>query len=187
MVGRNDYVWVAACVIMLGVLAGCAHHPVQEAGEPTTVAAATKAVCVMHPTEGSQAHGIVTFTQETDGVRIVADLEGLAPGDHGFHIHEYGDCSAPDGTSAGGHFNPDNQPHGGPMDAERHVGDLGNVTAGEDGTAHLDMTDRRITFSGAHSIVGRGIILHAAADDLTSQPTGNAGARLACGVIGIAR
>ena len=121
------------------------------------------------------------------GIRVIVDMEGLSPGDHGFHVHEYGDCSAPDGTSAGGHFNPDGQPHGAPTDTERHVGDLGNISADGMGMAHLEWTDTFLSFSGPHSIVGRGVIVHAGADDLTSQPTGNAGARVACGVIGIAR
>ncbi len=149
-------------------------------------ATVNKAVCVLHPTEGNDVHGLVTFTRSGSDIKIVADIEGLAPGKHGFHIHQWGDCSAPDGTSAGGHFNPENTEHGGPSDAERHVGDLGNITAGDDGTAHLEMTDSMIAFSGKHSIIGRGIIVHAGEDDLTSQPTGAAGARVACGVIGIA-
>lgn len=149
-------------------------------------ATVNKAVCVLHPTEGNDVHGLVTFTRAGSDIKIVADLKGLAPGKHGFHIHQWGDCSAPDGTSAGGHFNPENTKHGGPSDAERHVGDLGNVDAGDDGTAHLEMTDSMISFSGKHSIIGRAIIVHAGEDDLTSQPTGAAGARVASGVIGIA-
>jgi Cu-Zn family superoxide dismutase len=101
-------------------------------------------------------------------------------------VHELGDCTAPDGTSAGGHFNPEGMPHGAPADAQRHVGDLGNLTADDSGMAHYERTDDVIALSGDHSIVGRGIIVHAGADDLTSQPTGAAGARVACGVIGIA-
>ena len=146
---------------------------------------ADKAICVLHPTEGNNVTGTVTFSREGDDVKIVADLEGLTPGKHGFHIHELGDCSAPDGTSAGGHYNPENTKHGGPSDAERHVGDLGNIEAGENGTAHLEMTDSMITLNGNRSIIGRAIIVHAGEDDLTSQPTGAAGARVACGVIGI--
>ncbi|MCG6187104.1 superoxide dismutase family protein [Maribellus maritimus] len=146
----------------------------------------TKAICVLHPTEGNDVKGTVTFTKTTSGVDVVADLEGLTPGKHGFHIHEYGDCSKPDGTSAGGHFNPDHKDHGGPADMERHVGDLGNIEAGEDGKAHLELNDTMIKLNGEHSIIGRGIIVHAGEDDLTSQPTGAAGARVACGVIGIA-
>jgi Cu-Zn family superoxide dismutase len=144
-----------------------------------------KAICVLNPTEGNDVSGTVTFTCKGEDVKIVADVEGLTPGKHGFHIHEFGDCSAPGGTSAGGHFNPENTEHGGPDDEVRHLGDLGNIEAGEDGTAHLEMTDSMISLNGEHSIIGRAIVIHAGEDDLTSQPTGAAGARLACGVIGI--
>jgi Cu-Zn family superoxide dismutase len=146
-----------------------------------------KAVCVIHPTKGNKVSGLVTFTQEGDSIKVVADVEGLTPGKHGFHIHEYGDCSAPDGTSTGGHFNPTNQPHGAPTDVLRHVGDLGNLVADKDGKAHYEWTDHVISFKGQNSIIGRGIIIHAGEDDLHTQPTGNAGARVACGVIGIAK
>ena len=146
----------------------------------------TKAVCVLHPTEGNQVYGTVTFTKADSGIHIVADLHGLTPGKHGFHVHEYGDCTASDGSSAGGHFNPEGVKHAGPNDATRHVGDMGNITADADGNAKLDMTDNLMSFSGSHSIIGRGIIVHAGADDLTSQPSGDAGPRVACGVIGIA-
>jgi len=147
----------------------------------------TKAVCVLHPTEGNTAQGVVTFTKTDDGIKVVADLEGLSEGKHGFHIHQYGDVTSPDGTSTGGHFNPENVNHGAPTDAVRHVGDLGNVEAGADGRAHYEWTDKMISFSGKHSIIGRGIIVHAGEDDLVSQPTGDAGARVADGVIGIAK
>lgn len=144
-----------------------------------------KAICVLHPTDGNNVSGTVTFTREGENVKIVADIEGLTPGKHGFHIHEFGDCSASDGTSAGGHFNPDNTKHGAPDDEIRHVGDLGNVEAGEDGKAHLEITDAMVSMQGDHSIIGRAVVIHAGEDDFTSQPTGAAGSRLACGVIGI--
>ena len=147
----------------------------------------TKAVCVVHPTKGHDAHGIVTFTKVDDGVKVVADISGLKPGKHGFHIHEYGDCSSPDGKSAGGHFNPENVKHGGPTDMVRHVGDMGNITADANGNAHFEWTDNMLTFRGPHSIIGRGLIIHAGTDDLHSQPTGAAGARAGCGVIGISK
>jgi Cu-Zn family superoxide dismutase len=130
---------------------------------------------------------MVAFTKMENGIQVVAHVEGLTPGDHGFHIHEYGDCSAPDATSAGGHFAPLGKPHGAPTSTDRHVGDLGNITAGEDGAAHLEWLDTHLAFSGPQSILGRAVIVHADPDDLTSQPTGNAGGRVACGVIGIAK
>ncbi len=154
---------------------------------PETANAVTKAVAVVHPIGDSGVTGTVTFVKVPDGVRIIADIQGLTPGEHGFHVHQYGDCSAPDGTSAGGHFNPDNKPHGAPSDQERHVGDLGNIKAEDSSTAQYERTDQVITFSGPHSIIGRGLIIHAGQDDLTSQPTGDAGGRVACGVIGIAK
>ncbi len=149
-------------------------------------AAIQKAICVLRPTEGNDVTGMVTFTKTDSGIHVVADVQGLTPGKHGFHIHQYGDLSSPDGTSLGGHFNPDNKDHGAPTSADRHVGDLGNITAGADGNAHLEMTDTLLAFQGPHSIIGRGIIVHAGEDDLVTQPTGNAGARVAMGVIGIA-
>ena len=147
----------------------------------------TSAVCVLHPTEGNNVSGIIKFEKTDDGIKITADVEGLTPGKHGFHIHEFGDCSRLDGKSAGGHFNPEGKNHGSPDAAERHVGDLGNLIADEEGKAHYERTDTFISFDGLHSIIGRAIIVHAGEDDLTSQPTGAAGSRLACGVIGLAK
>ena len=151
--------------------------------EPTV----TNAVAVLHPTAGNQVTGIVYFSATAQGVQITADLDGLTPGDHGFHIHALGDCSAPDATSAGGHFNPDGTPHAGPDAAQRHVGDLGNITADSAGHAHYERTDTVIALGEAHSIVGRAVVVHGGADDFTSQPSGAAGPRVACGVVGIAR
>src|SRR5262245_23254914 len=154
--------------------------------QPAAAAAgakAARAVAEMAPTQGNTVAGRVEFTAVRDGVRVVADLTGLSAGDHGFHIHEKGDCSAPDGTSAGGHFNPGSKPHGAPGAAEHHAGDLGNIAADAGGKAHLDQIFPFLTLSGADTIVGRGLIVHAAADDLKTQPTGNAGGRQACGVI----
>jgi Cu-Zn family superoxide dismutase len=147
----------------------------------------TKAVAELHGTKGNNVKGTVSFTKEENGITIVADIEGLTPGKHGFHIHEYGDCTADDGTSAGGHFNPENVKHGAPTDSVRHVGDLGNITADKDGNAHLEWTDPLLSFTGSHSIIGRAVVVHGGEDDLTSQPSGNAGPRVACGVIGIAK
>ena len=147
----------------------------------------TKAICVLTPTEGSHAHGLVTFTVTDNGVEVVADVEGLTEGKHGFHVHQYGDISSLDGKSAGGHFNPDGKNHGGPSDKVRHVGDLGNLVANSEGKAHYVWTDKEISLEGPHSIIGRAIIVHAGEDDLVSQPTGNAGARAAYGVIGVAK
>jgi superoxide dismutase, Cu-Zn family len=176
-------------VVLAGGLA-CAQAGDQPAAKPAgapaakpAVAAAQRAVADLKPTQGSTVQGKVTFTAEKGGVHVVADLTGLTPGEHGFHIHEKGDCSAPDGTSAGGHFNPGGKPHGAPDAAEHHAGDLGNIVADATGKAHLDAVFSFMTLAGPDSIVGHGFIVHAAADDLKTQPTGNAGARQACGVI----
>ena len=143
-------------------------------------------VAVLHPTEGSDVEGVVLFSNTEDGVRVGANVQGLGPmSSHGFHIHEFGDCSAPDGTSAGGHFNPGGQPHGAPEAEQRHVGDLGNLVSNGAGVAQTNVVDPVLSFTGVNSILGRAVVIHAGADDLESQPTGAAGPRLACGVIGV--
>jgi Cu-Zn family superoxide dismutase len=146
-----------------------------------------KAVAVLHPTQGNNVTGTVYFSRTPNGIEVKGDVMGLSPGKHGFHIHQFGDCTAPDGTSAGGHFNPENQPHAGPDQAKRHVGDLGNIVADSSGNAHYARTDSHLKFDGRDSIIGRAVIVHAGEDDLMSQPSGNAGPRVACGVIGIAK
>lgn len=149
--------------------------------------AMSKAIAMLHPTEGNKVQGSIAFTKGDKGVHVQARLEGLTPGLHGFHIHEYGDCSSPDAASAGGHFNPGHMPHAAPIAEKRHAGDLGNIEADSTGVAKLDVMDVRIDFSGPNSIIGRSVIVHVAQDDFSTQPTGNAGARVACGVIGFAK
>jgi Cu-Zn family superoxide dismutase len=146
-----------------------------------------KAIAVVFPAKDKTVKGVITFTQTEKGVKVVAQLEGLAPGKHGFHVHEFGDCSAPDFTSAGGHFNPTQMSHGAPTDGARHSGDLGNIVADEKGMATLEWVDPLMQLSGPNSIIGRAVIVHAKEDDLKTQPTGNAGAREGCGVIGLAK
>jgi superoxide dismutase, Cu-Zn family len=147
-----------------------------------------KAVCILYPTQGNPGvSGTITFTRTDAGIRVVADVQGLSQGKHGFHIHEFGDCSAVDGSSAGGHYNPEGKTHGAPMDMTRHEGDMGNIEADATGKAHLDYVDPMLSLDGPHSIIGRSVILHKSEDDLKSQPAGNAGARIACGVIGISK
>jgi Cu-Zn family superoxide dismutase len=144
-------------------------------------------IAVVQPTQGNNTVGTVTFSKVNDGIRVVATITNLPPNSmHGFHIHQFGDCSAVDATSAGGHFNPHDRPHGGPTTAERHVGDLGNLASNDMGIAELDYVDQTLSFSGIDSILGRGVVVHAQEDDLESQPVGNAGARISCGVIGVA-
>jgi Cu-Zn family superoxide dismutase len=146
-----------------------------------------KAICVLTPTKDSKVSGVVTFTQKAGAIAITGEITGLTPGLHGFHVHELGDLNSPDGMATGGHFNPDKEKHGGPHDTMRHVGDLGNIEADGGGRATINMTDKLIQLSGKHSIIGRGLIVHAKADDLKTDPTGNAGGRVAQGVIGVAK
>ena len=142
------------------------------------------AMATLAPRADGTASGTITFTEADGDVLVEAVIEGAPAGVHGFHIHELGDCSSEDFKSAGGHFNPGESPHGGPTDADRHGGDLGNVEIADDGTGVLTLSSDQITVgSGESSVVGRGVILHEGEDDLVSQPTGAAGARLACGVI----
>lgn len=146
-----------------------------------------QAIAVLSPGAGQQCRGVVRFTESGDSVKVVAHLEGLSAGQkHAFHIHQYGDCSAPDGMSAGGHYNPEGHPHGLPESANRHAGDFGNVTADDQGKAHFELTVNNISIAGhKNPIIGHAVIVHAKPDD-GSQPVGNAGGRIACGVIGIA-
>lgn len=148
----------------------------------------TKAVAVLHPTEGNQAHGVLYFEQVGKQVHITGQIEGLpANSTHGFHIHQFGDTTASDGTSAGGHYNPEGHDHALPDGHARHAGDLGNVTSNDQGVADIDLTVDNITLASVHNpILGRGVIVHAQPDD-GGQPTGNAGARIAAGVVGIAQ
>ncbi len=147
----------------------------------------TKAICVVHALSGSKVKGVVYFTQKGDAVHVKGKISGLTPGEHGFHVHEFGDLTDPKGMSTGGHFNPDGLPHGGPMSEKRHVGDLGNITANADGIAEINMTDKILKLHGPHSILGRGLIVHAKKDDEKTQPTGDAGGRVGGGVIGVAK
>ena len=146
-----------------------------------------QAVAVLHSTAGNKCQGTVTFIQDGSKVKVVADIEGLAPGQkHAIHIHQFGDSSAPDGMSAGGHYNPEGHSHALPESEKRHAGDLGNLSADATGKAHYEITVENISVAGlVNPIVGRGVIVHAKVDD-GGQPVGNAGPRIACGVIGIA-
>jgi superoxide dismutase, Cu-Zn family len=146
---------------------------------------ARQAVAVVRPLRGSTVQGLVTFVQEDNGVRVVADITGLTPGKHGFHIHEFGDITATDGSSAGGHLNPELTVYGGPDDKDRHLGDLGNIEADRSGRARYNRVDATISLTGRNSIVGRAIVIKEGPDDFKTQPGGNAGLRIGMGVIGI--
>lgn len=179
--------------VTLMAFAGCAKKekapevaaaPASVQETPAAVESSASASATLQSRGDTTAHGQVTFTQMGDEVTVVAHIEGAAPGSHGFHLHQTGDCSAADFKSTGGHFNPADVPHGGPADEMRHAGDFGNIEVGEDGTAHLELVSSLITvLPGPNSVAGRGVILHEKADDLESQPTGAAGSRVACGVV----
>jgi Cu-Zn family superoxide dismutase len=182
--------WLLPLLVFLLPLAACEREKAKTPAAPAEKAEAeigqsAQAVAELKPTEGNNVTGKVTFISQNGALRVVADIEGLAPGKHGFHIHEIGDCSAPDASSAGGHFNPGKAPHGAPENppAQRHAGDLGNLEANADGKAHYEMLDQVLALGGPNSIVGKSVIVHAQPDDLSTQPVGNAGPRLACGVI----
>jgi len=157
--------------LALGACAGMdAHH-----GPRATVA--------LQPASGTQVRGQVTFTPSGDAVRAVGEIVGHTPGRKGFHIHDKGDCSAPDAMSAGGHYNPTQMKHGAP--GSGHLGDLGNLVFDASGRARVDLLVRGVTLSSTapNGIIGRALIVHVQEDDLKSDPTGNAGGRAACGVI----
>jgi len=151
----------------------------------TTPPDAPRATAQLQPTKGHKTFGEATFEQVGNKVRVVVFVQGLKPEqEHGMHIHEVGDCSSGDGMGTKGHFNPFGKPHGHPGSAERHAGDLPSLKADKAGRAKVDIELEVITVSpGPASIIGRGLIVHADPDDYKTQPTGNAGARIACGVI----
>jgi Cu-Zn family superoxide dismutase len=149
------------------------------------MASGPTAVATLAPTTGSTTTGTVRFVQSGDRVRVSGEIRGLKPGaEHGFHVHEKGDCSSGDGMSAGGHFNPGGAPHGRHGAGMHHAGDIPSLRADASGVARFNFESTSIRVgSGANDIVGRGLIVHRDPDDYTTQPTGNAGPRLACAVI----
>ena len=160
-------------LLSLALLTGCA-----------TMGGAADAIATLAPTSGNTATGTVELRKQSDGsVEVTVALSAVPPGTHGFHIHEKGDCGD-NGNAAGGHFNPMATPHGAPGTAQHHAGDFGNVTADANGNVRTTFKTRSITLEGAEtSAVGHAVILHANPDDLVTQPTGNAGGRIACGVV----
>ncbi len=188
------FVWTALPLVALFLMAcpaaeeEAATEPAPAAEPAATAAPAEEVVAIaeIQSRADVSVSGTVILTATAEGVHITAEVAGVAPGLHGFHIHEVGDCSAEDFTSAGGHFNPAGIDHAGPDAESSHAGDLGNIEVGEDGTGRLELTSTRLTLDdGPTSALGRGVILHEGEDDLTSQPTGAAGSRLGCGVIAL--
>jgi superoxide dismutase, Cu-Zn family len=172
----------------LGYLAAAA----AVAGAALTVAATAappdapaSAKATIESKSGSKVTGRAVFTEQASGgVKAEIWVENATPGTHGLHIHEKGDCSAADATSAGGHFNAAGNPHAAPADKARHNGDLGNIEVGADGKGHLEITSDLLTVKpGPNSVVGKAVVFHEKADDLKTQPTGAAGGRFGCGVI----
>lgn len=151
----------------------------------------TYAICILHPDSNSGVSGVVKFIQTSGGKTIVnATVKGLKAGKHGFHVHEFGNLTEGCKT-AGAHWNPEKQTHGGPEDTVRHHGDMGNILADGHNDSTLNYQDPVLQLTGVHSIIGRSVVVHADEDDLgrgtfeDSKTTGHAGARLACGVIGV--
>ena len=174
---------------LASALAGCAtpgpgpgyrHAPHQ----PMGMMAGRMAVASLTPTQGNQVRGLVVFHEMDGHLMVHARLSGLRPdGEHGFHVHETGSCASVDGNSAGGHFNPDAKPHG-PQTAEHHAGDMPSLKADAKGVVDQKFMLQGPTLApGPASVVGRSVIVHAQADDFSTQPTGNSGPRVACGVI----
>ncbi|HZP85406.1 MAG TPA: superoxide dismutase family protein [Burkholderiales bacterium] len=165
--------WKLPWMIVVVAAVGCSGVRVR-----TPTATATLA-----PTKGQQVSGKVDFTQTQNGVLVEARVTGLTPGRHGFHIHERGNCTG-DAAGAGAHFNPLAAAHGALIDGARHAGDLGNLDADASGVATYRAEVTGISLgTGEDSIIGRAVIVHERADDLTTQPAGNAGARQACGLV----
>lgn len=174
-------------VLSLTTLAACSHkhHKHEETPAAANVQSGpSHAQAVLKSAKGHKVTGTVHFTQNDHMMKIETAVNGIKPGPHGFHIHEVGDCSKADFTSAGGHFNPDKTPHGSTAGEHRHAGDMGNLVADNKGKAHTSMEIHGMTMKdGPNSIIGKAVIIHADPDDLKSQPVGNAGGRIACGVI----
>jgi superoxide dismutase, Cu-Zn family len=143
------------------------------------------ATAKLEPRSGSNVQGTVTFTQVGDVVRVAGQITGHTKGLKGFHVHEKGDCSDAKAMSTGGHFNPGKDKHGGPYSPEKHAGDLGNISFNDQGAAKINFTvgDISVSRDRPDGIIGRAVIVHMDQDDLKTDPTGNAGGRVACGVI----
>jgi Cu-Zn family superoxide dismutase len=184
---------LSAGVVGVALAAGCESMPWSKSDAKKMDASAASAVARVETAKAASTQpswgkptGTVTFTSAGAGkVKVAYDLTGLPPGKHGFHIHEKGDLSAPDLSSAGAHFNPTKHKHAGPDSAERHAGDLGNIEADTSGNAKGSETVTGISIGSgaADDIVGKSVIVHDKADDLKTDPSGASGARIGGGVI----
>jgi superoxide dismutase, Cu-Zn family len=178
----------SAVLLALTAPALRAQEPTPSRSAHTSSAEFKKLVAIIRPMANSNVRGSVVFEKVDDGILITAKIGGLTPNaNHAIHIHEFGDLGSDDATSAGDHFNPEGHPHAVPDDSNRHAGDLGNLQADGDGNAVLTLVVNNITLdSGKSGILGRAVIVHAKGDD-GGQPSGNAGDRIAAGVIGISK
>ncbi|WP_295842184.1 superoxide dismutase family protein [uncultured Xanthomonas sp.] len=181
---------LAASALLM--LAACSSAPPKAPPPPpkapplASAGTVQQAQAVLAPASGSLVSGKLSLVAAPGGVRITGTLGGLQPNhSFAFHVHERGDCSAADASSAGGHFNPLGAPHGRAGSGPHHAGDMDNLNANADGTAQIDVLLHGVVLGGgaANDIVGRALVAHADPDDYRSQPAGNAGARVACGVI----
>jgi Cu-Zn family superoxide dismutase len=172
-------------VVLVALLAGFATASSSVVAAPNAAKAGSgKAIAVLEARSQSTVSGTARFKEKKDVVEVEIVVKGATPGLHGVHLHETGDCSAPDAKSAGGHFNPEKMAHGSPETMPHHAGDLGNIEVNAKGTGKLKLTLQGLTIAeGDHSVLGRAVVMHADPDDLKSQPAGNSGARIACGVI----
>ena len=187
--------WLSLCAAS-ALLAGCGQRdkPAETDAAGTTAAAAaadaptpgSRDSVQLAPTQGHNASGTLALAAEGDSVRVTGTLQGLSPnGEFGFHIHEKGDCSAPDASSAGAHFNPANMPHGDPQALAHHAGDMLNAESDPQGAAMVNAVAYGVSLGSGqpNDVRGKAIVLHEKADDYATQPSGDAGARIACGVI----
>ena len=179
----------SAFFLLIGIsiiLMGC--ERARQQVDVLTTAPAKQAHAIINSSNDSGVTGMAVFTQNGDYITLTVEIQDATPGLHAVHIHANGDCSAPDGTSAGGHWNPTGVAHGKWGEGAFHLGDIGNSTVGEDGTGSITLTTDlwEIGTGSDIDVVGKGIIVHAGADDFTSQPSGAAGARIGCGVIVLA-
>ena len=176
------FLWISISIIAMGC------DRARQQVDVISSAPAKQATAMIGSLGDSGVTGMAVFTQNGDQITLMAEIQGATPGLHAIHIHANGDCSAPDGTSAGGHWNPTDVAHGKWGEGEFHLGDIGNITVGADGTGRITLTTDlwEIGTGSDIDVVGKGIIVHAGADDFTSQPSGAAGARIGCGVIVLA-
>jgi superoxide dismutase, Cu-Zn family len=163
-----------------------AQAPSEAVPEAPPAAPARDATVQLASTQGNTASGSLQLVQSPEGVRVSGTIQGLKPnGEFGFHFHEKGDCSAPDASSAGAHFNPAQKPHGNPAEGEHHVGDMLNVKSNAEGVAQVEATAAEATIGSGEptDVLGKAVVVHESPDDYKTQPSGNSGKRIACGVI----